>query len=269
MTKKTMLAASAAMLATCVLCMPARAADDETKEGTGTAGEAPKNAPSSTPITAFTYSTGAPKGTVGAMGYGAGTTATGGSGFAGGGTVWGSPIDRLTVVADAQRDVTAQFAPSVAALVRILGNGARGWSLAALVKYKVDGFARGPNKEFESEAETGAVVGYHRDRFHFDFNAIGGMGLTEDREVDSEARLRVGYDLTSFLRFGIDEQARYRISGATKLPGGRNGDFGGGAQLLVSWKNFFGALTGGPTTIGVVDKNVGWMAMVTVGGVTL
>jgi hypothetical protein len=109
----------------------------------------------------------------------------------------------------------------------------------------------------------------HHLRFHLDTNVIGGIGLTDDREVDTEARFRIGFDVTSFLRLGIDEQARWRVSGATKLPGNRNWDYAGGAQVLVSWGNFFGALTAGPTTMGVSDTKAGWMGVVTVGAVTL
>jgi hypothetical protein len=87
--------------------------------------------------------------------------------------------------------------------------------------------------------------------------------------VDAEARLRFGVDVTSFLRLGVDEQARWRVSGATKLPGNRTWDYAGGAQILVSWRSFFGAVTAGPTTMGVLDTKPGWMATITLGSVTL
>jgi hypothetical protein len=246
----------------------ARAADDEGKTTSGSE-LAPRSATNEVPNVGYAYTTGVATNSVGAMGYGSGLTAGGANGFGGGGTVWGSPVDRLTIVADASRTIDKQFAPSAAALVRLFGDHALGWSLAGLGKYKVDGFSRGANNEFESELEVGAVVGYVRSGLHFDFNAVTGFGLTDDREVDSEARLRLGYDVAPFLRLGIDEQARYRLSGATRLPGNRSGDFAGGAQIFAWYRNVFGAITAGPTTMNVVDVRVGWMALVSVGATAL
>jgi hypothetical protein len=268
MNARTTLCTTSAAICAIAFSLHARAADD-LPEGDGAASETPRTSATSTAIVAHTYATGVARGQLGAMGYGSGLVSGGSSTWAGGATAWGSPVDRLTIVADAQRDVNAQFAPSVAALVRLVGAPGRGFSFGVIGKYKVDGFARGPNNEFESEAETGALLSLHEGRFHLDTNAIGGVGLTDDREVDAEGRLRVGIDVTSFLRLGIDEQARWRVSGATKLPGNRSWDYAGGAQVLVSFGGFFGALTAGPTTMGVYDSKAGWMAMMTLGAVTL
>src|SRR5690242_14958505 len=66
------------------------------------------------PILAYTYTAyGAVAKTVGAQGYGAGLFASRQSAVLGGGaTVWGSPVDRLTLVVDAQRNVWGNFSPS-------------------------------------------------------------------------------------------------------------------------------------------------------------
>jgi hypothetical protein len=248
----------------------ARAADDANGATEGAAPEV-RTAPTSIPITAYTYNAnGAPSGTVGAMAYGVGNSgAESNARLGGGGSVWASPIDRLTIVADAKRDVTAEFTPSVAAIVRLLGTPNQGWSLGALGKFKIDGFARGPNKEVETEAETGVLLSYGKGRYHLDVNALYGVGLGDDGEMDAEGRLRLGVDVVPMVRLGIDEQARFRLKGVNNLPGDRTWDFAGGPQVLVSWKNFFGALTAGPTTMGVIDKRVGWMAIASLGGVTL
>jgi hypothetical protein len=268
-TTRVWMTAAAIALAVSTQAANAHAADDG--EG-GNGGETtPRTAPNSTPITAYTYNAnGAPSGTIGASTYGVGATGVPSNGaFSGGGTAWVSPIDRLTIVVDAQRDVTAQFTPSAAAIVRLLGVPNQGWSLGALGKFKIDGFARGPNKEIESEVESGLLLSYGKNRLHFDLNAITGVGLGDDREIDQEARLRLGFDVHRMVRLGIDEQARFRLHGINKLPGNRTWDFAGGPQVLVSWKNFFSAVTAGPTTMGVVDTRVGWMAMLSIGGVTL
>src|SRR5262249_10974024 len=101
-----------------------------------------------------------------------------------------------------------------------------------------------------------------------DLNAITGFGTGDDGEIDAEGRLRLGRDLGSLARVGVDGQARFRLAGDTKLPGGRTWDFAGGPQLLVGSGRFFGALTAGPATMGGVS-NVGWTAVVSIGGTTL
>ena len=262
--------AASAVGAVLAATSPARAADDASGAGVGAQSTLPKSAPNETPVTAFTYGTGVSAGTVGASSFGSGVAGTSASTWAAGATAWASPIDRLTLVVDATRSIDAQFSPSAAAIIRLLGRHDEGFSFGVLEKFKIDGFARGPNREVESELESGAVLSYVHARVHADLNGLAGFGLADDHEVDTEARLRVGYDLTRFLRVGVDEQARWRLRGFDKLPGGRTWDFGGGAQVLLSWKNFYGAVTAGPTTIGVVDPGkVGWMGMLTLGAVTL
>ena len=246
----------------------AQAADDEARPENSE--QAPyRSSATEIPVTGYAYSTGVSSGTVGAMGTGSGLVFGSRSTFGGGGTVWGSPLAGLTMIADAQRDVTGQFVPSAAVLVRLLGDHARGWSLGALGKFKVDGFTRGRDDELETEAETGLVLSFVRERVHFDLNGLAGFGLGDDGDRDAEGRVRFGVDVTSFLRLGIDEQARYKLGGPQPLVGNRKWDIAGGPQVLLHWRNFFGAITAGPTTVGVIDHSAGWMALLSVGAVTL
>jgi hypothetical protein len=218
------------------------------------------------PILGYTYTAnGVGRPVVGARGYGIGTVESRRSAQVGGGvTAWGSPIERLTLVGDAARDITGPFAPSFAGIFRLAGNGSDGWSLAALGKFKVDGFAEGPNREMESEVEVGALVSFARAGWHLDVNAIGGAGLGDDGEVDSEGRARFGYDLMEHLRIGADGQARVRLAGTRSLPGGRTWDFTGGPQLIAGFRPFFGALTAGPSSVGTV-ATLGWSSMLSFG----
>ena len=186
----------------------------------------------------------------------------------GGVLVWGAPIDRLTLVVDAPRDVYLQdhFAPSAAAIVRLLGTE-RGFSLGALAKYKVEGFGTDAEGDMESEIEGGILLSYADSGLHLDLNAITGFGLTEDGEIDTEARLRVGYDLSSLVRAGIDAQARYRLAGDKNLLNGSTADFAAGAQVVVGSGPFFAALTGGPATMGLSSSGaVGGTVMFSVSG---
>lgn len=230
------------------------------------------------PNVAYAYTAhGATAKSLGAMAYGLGVAGAGQKSILGGGvTVWGSPIDRLTLSADAQRNVFGNFAPSLAAVVRLLGKADEGWSLGALGKFKVEGFARpgglgtppAEADEIESEVETGLLLSYGRDGYHLDLNTIVGFGLGDDGEIDTEGRLRLGYDVTRALRVGIDGQARVRANGPKYLPNGSTWDFAGGPQVIVGSKSFFGSLTGGPATMGLITDNVGWNVIASLGGTT-
>jgi hypothetical protein len=251
------------------LASPSARAEATTDTLTAPAG--PRDVKTEVPITAFAYSaTGAPEKTVGAYGYGLGLAGSGQRFTAGGGvTAWGSPVDRLTLVADALRDVYLldHFAPSFAAVVRLLGKADDGFSLGALAKYKVEGFGTDANGDLESEIEGGLLLTYAHRQLHFDLNTITGFGLTEDGEIDTEARLRLGYDVGPMVRVGVDAQGRWRLAGTQNLPGNRTWDFAGGPQVVVGGKSFFGSLTTGPTTMGLTTPDiVGWTAMASVGG---
>jgi len=232
----------------------------------------PRDAKTEVPIAAYTYTaTGAPAGTYGAYLYGTGLAASRQSATAGGGvTAWGSPVDRLTLVADVPRDVylLGHFAPSLAAIVRLAGKANEGWSLGAIGKYKVEGFGTAPDGDFESEIEGGLLLSYGERRgLHLDVNAITGFGLTDDGEIDTEGRLRFGYDVAPMVRIGVDGQGRYRLAGSDKLPNGATWDAAGGPQVMVGSGHFFGALTGGPTTMGVTSSSVvGWTLVASLGG---
>ncbi len=232
----------------------------------------PRDAKTEVPIVAYTYAAaGAPAGTYGAYLYGTGLGASRQNAAAGGGvTAWGAPIDRLTLVADAPRDVylLGHFAPSFAAIVRLFGRANDGWSLGALAKYKVEGFGTDPGGELESELEGGLLLSYGERRgLHFDLNAITGFGLTEEGEIDTEGRLRLGYDVASMVRVGVDGQGRYRLAGSKALPNGALWDFAAGPQIVIGTRHFFGALTGGPATMGVMSSGVlGWTLVASLGG---
>jgi hypothetical protein len=258
------------LLATAALALTTQVARADGPKDTEVA-PVTRDAKSEAPIVAYAYTAhGASASSVGAQAYGLGLAAPGQKGLVGGGvTAWGSPIDRLTLVADGSRDVFGNFAPSAAAIVRLLGRAGSGWSLGALGKFKVDGFDTGPGGETEAEMEGGILLSYAGHDWHFDLNAITGFGLGDDGEIDSEGRVRFGYDLGSLVRLGMDGQARYRLSGDKRLPGNRNGDFALGPQVLVGSSHFFGAFTAGPATMGVVNKDVGWTAVVSLGGTTL
>jgi hypothetical protein len=223
------------------------------------------------PILAYTYTAyGSSKGTIGAQAYTLGLVAADQEGVVGGGgAVWAAPLERLTLVVDAQRNVSKSFSPSATAMVRLYGNGRAGLSLGALGKFKVDGFAAGPNHdEMESELEAGALLSYIEAGWYVDANAIGGMGLGDDGEADAEGRLRLGRDLGQNVRVGLDGQARLRLSGPRSLPNGRSWDFAAGPQVMAGFGNFFVSTTAGPSTVGLLSKAVGWTAMLAVGGTT-
>lgn len=223
------------------------------------------------PIVAYTYTAfGVPSRTLGMQGYGLGIIAAGQDSIAsGGGTVWGSPIDRLTLVVDARRNLSRNFSPSAAAIFRLIGDGREGLTFGALGKFKIDGFAAGPrNDEIESEVELGALFSYASGGWCADVNAIAGRGTGDEGETDAEARLRLGRALGSSVRVGVDGQARIRLAGPQYLPNGRTWDFSAGPQVLVYMGNLFGSLTAGPTMTALLSTNIGWSAMLAAGGTT-
>ncbi len=198
----------------------------------------------------------------GALGFGAVSGGARSPADAGGGArMWGSPIERLTLQVNAQRLLNGEgeFAPSASAMVRILGSRAAGWALSALGTYKAEGF-----DSLGGEAELGFLGSAASHGWHADLNTILGTGL-EGGELDGEARARAGYDLTKWFRLGADGQVRYRMAGDTRLVGGRTWDAVLGPQAVVGVGHFFGALSGGPTTMGIAS-GVGWTAVATVGG---
>jgi hypothetical protein len=244
--------------------------EEEAGTGAGTEGQA-ADFRFDVPIAAFAYSAfGAPGRSLGVQAYAQTLNAADQSAvLGGGGSIFWAPVDRLTLIADGQRNIYGNFSPSAAVLFRALGDREAGWSLAALGKFKIDGFASGPDHdEVESEVEIGALASFARAGWFVDANSIVGRGTGDDGEVDVEGRLRLGRDVTRTLRLGIDGQARDRVAGPRYLPNGRTWDFAAGAQAVLSVSNFFGSLTAGPTTMGLQSSKVGWTVLASFGAVS-
>ena len=183
--------------------------------------------------------------------------------FGGGARLWVAPIDRLTLLVDVdKRPFGEEAAPSATAAVRIFGNRKAGWAVGGLLSYRTEGFA-----EIGGEVESAAMFSLAASGFHLDSNVVFGVGVEED-EMDGEVKLRAGYDVASFVRLGVDGRFRYRLSGDKSLPGDRPGDAVGGPEVMFGYKNFFMALGGGPSTVGI-STTVGWTAGATIGGAFL
>jgi hypothetical protein len=221
------------------------------------------------PTVAFAYTVPDDRaGTVGALAYGSATTTSRHPTVGGGAILFGSPIERLTLVGDFGRNGFGRFAPSAAALYRIVGRANDGFSLAGLAKYKIEGFGVGPKDEVESELEGGLVASYAYGGLHADLNGVTGFGMGDEGEIDAEGRARVGYDLGSHVRLGVDGQARYRLHGTFQLPGNRDGDYAFGPQTIVAFGRFLAAFTAGPTSMGLIDgsRAFGWTSFLSIGG---
>jgi len=174
--------------------------------------------------------------------------------------VWGSPIDRLTILADGARRENGEWGPGIGAQVRILGSRADGWGLGLLARYKAEGFA-----ELEGETEFAVLGSYALHKVHVDVNAVIGGSIEED-EGDAEFLARAGYEFTGFLRAGFESRGRVRIAGDKDLPGGRTWDVLFGAQVMGYKGPVFAALTVGPSTVGISDS-IGWAILVTAGAI--
>jgi len=263
------IASTALALGILVCCSPARAAVDEPAD---TVSPAPveRDVRNETPILAYTYrAAGVSARSIGVQAYGLLLAADKQNAVPGGGLIlYGSPVDRLTLVGDGGRDVFGNFAPSAAVLVRLFGQGHHGLSLGALGKYKVEGFGIDPGNPVESELEGGLLLSFTKSGFSVDANAIAGVGLGGEGEVDTEGRLRLGLDVGERVRVGLDGQVRVRVAGEKELLGGRTWDFAAGPQVLFAWSHFFASATAGPATLGVVS-GFGFSSLVAVGGTTL
>jgi hypothetical protein len=219
----------------------------------------------------FTFTAfGAPKHALGARAYALGTSSPGQRPIAGGGVSgWWSPIERLTLVGDASRNASGQLTPSAAVVVRLVGDPGDGFCLGGLTKMKLQGFADEASKEIEGELEAGLLTSYARGGWHLDLNAIAGAGLGDDREADAEGRVRLAHDLGSFTRLGFDSQARIRIAGDQRLPGDRTWDFSAGPEAFFGFGRVFGSVfTGARSSAVPSTQRLGWLSVVTFGGVT-
>jgi hypothetical protein len=255
------LSAAIALLALSPAVSYAQTADTPRTAESGADGEGRK-AVTDAPQIGYAYSAfGSERGAYGAAGLGSVTGGAHSPADGGGGArLWGSPVEGLTVLAGAQKELTGNFAPFATAMFRLLGNRKAGYALAAVGTYKLEGF-----DDLGGEVELGMLASVARRGWHGDLNVLGGTGTGESGEVDGEARARFGYDAASWFRIGADGQVRYRVAGDAKLVGGRTWDMIAGPQAIVSLGHFFGAVTGGPTTTAIA-QGVGWTTVVTVGG---
>lgn len=254
------------LLATCFSALgsfgvPARAAPDspdvspvplQAAADAGVARPQPHDIRREIPLLSYTTSAfGAPRLTMGGLGYGGLLGASGSAGVrsGGGGRIWASPIDRLTLLVEVAKsldDKKAAANPSLSAMVRLFGGTKQGYAVGAGMTYQTEGFA-----ELGGELEGSLLFSLARGRFHADTNVTFGGAVEEETEADGEVKLRVGYDVTSWCRLGLDGRFRYRLAGATSLPGDRLGDALGGPEVLFSYEHFFFAVQGGPSTVGV------------------
>jgi hypothetical protein len=177
-----------------------------------------------------------------------------------GARVWGSPIDRLTLTLEVDRRDFSAATPSATIAVRILGSRAAGWAVGAAATYRSEGFAN-----IVGELEGSLLVSVSRYRLHADLNGTFGAAFAE-HEMDTEVKLRLGYDVTSWMRIGGDSRFRMRVGDGKFLAGGRTVDAVGGPELLFGYKHFFASVTGGPSTVGVA-QGYGWSTTTTLGGV--
>jgi len=208
-----------------------------------------------------------------------GAAASGGGSFAqtkshgiGGGLIAYAPIDRLTFDIAGGRTSDSRWAPAATGSFRFLGSFAQGFALAGLARYKAEGFT-----EYGGEIELGLGGGLRSHRLVLDGNLVMGVGLENEgagaqsetgkvapTEVDGEAKLRFGYEVTDILRLGVEGQSRKRFSGSRQLAGGRTSDVAFGAQAMLRLAPMFAALTAGPTTRGV-ERGVGAFGWLTIG----
>jgi len=213
-------------------------------------------------VLAFTHSAfGARAGKLGAHGFGSAQWAESGGAGRGGVTVYGSPFNRLTLLATGERRLDGRYGPTASLAYRVLGSVEQGWSVAAMGAYKAEGFA-----EIEGEIELGALFSMARDGWHLDVNGVAGGGLEESEEFDAETKVRGGYDATNWLRVGFDSRGRYRLRGPVLLAGDRKWDVIGGPQVTASWSRFYGSALVGATTVDVAS-GVGAVSWLTLGGV--
>src|SRR5258706_7228615 len=146
--KRTLIFLATLLFPTAALAQTLDASDDSLGAATRTTAKT-KDLRAEVPIVAYAYSAyGAPVGTVGAEAYGTGLAAANQDRVVGGGgAVWASPVERLTLVVDGQRNLSRDFSPSAGAIVRLYGNRYDGLSLGALAKFKIDGFGKGPDRD--------------------------------------------------------------------------------------------------------------------------
>lgn len=176
----------------------------------------------------------------------------------GGARIWGSPIERLTILLEVDRRDFGTASPSATLAVRLFGSREKGWAVGAAATYRAEGFAH-----IVGEMEGSLLVSFARRGFYADLNGVFGAAFAE-KEADAEVKVRLGYDVTSWMRVGADSRFRMRVGGGKYLAGGRSYDAIGGPEVVFGYKNFFAAIQGGPSTVGVA-QGFGWGGTTTVG----
>jgi hypothetical protein len=250
------------LLSAALTALSVSAAAAETVDGGAAVARAGQTAEAA-PIVSLTHGArGAPAKAIGASAFGTATFALSGdvnddNQLGGGFRVWGSPIDRLTLIGEALRRDNGEMAPALTLQVRFWEN--ESFALGALGRLKSEGFA-----EIEGEVELGLLGSYDSSGSHVEVNVVAGRGF-EEEETDGELNLRAGRDIGQMLRVGVDSRVRYRLAGDAVLAGGRKWDAFAGPELTLSFDHLYGALLTGPSTVGVLD-GVGWESMLTVGG---
>lgn len=229
----------------------------------------PTDARDEIPVMSYTQSAfGASRLTVGAAGYvgvlygqpnPAGQPDAGKTLPQGGARIWGSPVDRLTLSVQVDRRDFSSPSPSATIAVRLAGSRAAGWAIGASAMYKAEGFA-----QVVGELEGALLASISHRGLHVDLNGVFGAAFTEP-EMDAEVKLRLGYDVTPWMRIGGDSRFRMRVGDGKYLAGGRSYDAVGGPEVAFGYKHFFASVMGGPSTVGVA-QGYGWTATTTLGG---
>jgi hypothetical protein len=190
---------------------------------------------------------------------------TKGTEASGGVRIWGSFLDRVVALGEAGKDSKGHFVPSLTVAIRALGAQEEGWSAGVLGRYRTEGFST-----IDGEIEGGLLGSYAKNRLHLDANLIVGVGI-EEKEADGEGLLRFGYDLAPMFRLGLETRIRRELAdeGEAEAPGVEGGEWDAfaGAQGMLAFGHFFGLLTAGPQKPRFTEE-VGWMAQMTLGGIT-
>jgi len=219
-----------------------------------------------TPVVGYTYhASGARNRMLGVQAYGGTfTDSTAPASLTGGGLVWGSPFERLTLLAEGQRTLTGDFKPAAGAIIHVAT--IQTFSIGVLGRLKLQGFAAAPGAEVESEAELGALLSLASGAWFAHWNGIMGKGLDGEGETDVESRLRLGRQFGSWVQFGIDTQLRKRLIAPKASSNGPSFDFAAGLEVAVGDSALYAVLTTGPSSIGREDAGLGWASLASVGG---
>ena len=169
------------------------------------------------------------------------------------------------------RNVSKDFSPSAAAIVRLYGNGGEGLTLGALGKFESTGRQRTGRRRGRERGRSRRPPVVRVGRLSISTSTRStALGSATKGRVDSEGRLRIGYHLGTWARVGVDGQARVRVAGPLTLANGRfRGTSPQGRRCSPIRATSSGAATAGPTTMGLVsDKRSAGRRRLAVGGTT-